>query len=864
MAFQQVQWIVNSLALLGLTPLPAIAQIVPDRTLPVNSNVSPNCSNCTITGGTVRGANLFHSFEQFSVPTGGSAYFNNSLNIQNILTRITGQSASTIDGLLQTNGSANLFLINPNGIIFGPNARLNIGGSFLASTATSIKFPDGEFSTNPAQSSPLLSINVPIGLGFGSAPAPIQVLGTGHSLTLQNPLLSPTIGASQSSSGLRVQTGKTIALIGGTVSLDGGILTAPSGQVEVAAVDSGDVGLTAIPQGFALTPGTVSGWKPIQLSNRALLDASGLPGGSIQINGGKVSFTEGATALIQNAGVADAGSIEVNAKEQALFSGVGFQGNSPFPSRLINESVGPGKSGNVIISSPNLTVEAGANISARTYGSGKGGDVILNVPNAIVVRGFSLIFPDLFSHIVAATVGAGDAGNVIATTQTLIGQDGGAIGAAALATGQGGNLSIKAADIRFDGSSPQLQGSGLFSTTTGSGNAGNIVVETARLSITNGAIISASVGASGDAGNVFIQASDFVYLAGVNPYTPVPPRDTSFPFLPKQRPGGPSGLQRPYVSSTIQAAAARQIPFYERVFNLPPSPTGASGSITIETPRLEITDRSYINLSNQGTQSGGTLRISTNTVKISSLGVLEATTFSGFGGDIEIRSNILFLNRGAITASALSDDGSGGNVSIFSKVFAAVNAPNQITANSAGAFGGRILIQAKGVFLSPQTILTASSELGPRFSGVVEIQAPNIDLSRGPLTTPPPIQVPPVVSVCQSQQSANPSQLIISGTGGMPQSPEDEQHNRTGWLEQPEVEPVLSPQTFLPKPSEQPVEAQGWKWNSNGTISLVVQTTNPTTYSSLQEPPCINPLPTVDDKLSTTTSPHDTKDSGSE
>ncbi|MDX2214547.1 MAG: filamentous hemagglutinin N-terminal domain-containing protein, partial [Oculatellaceae cyanobacterium bins.114] len=423
MAFQQIQWIVNSLALLGFTPLPALAQIVPDRTLPVNSNVSSDCSNCTITGGTVRGANLFHSFEQFSVPTGGSAYFNNSLNIQNILTRITGQSASSIDGLLRTNGSANLFLINPNGIIFGSNARLNIGGSFLASTATSIKFPDGEFNTNPAQSSPLLSINVPIGLGFGSSPAPIQVLGTGHLLTLQNPLLSPTIGASQSTSGLRVQAGKTIALVGGTVSLDGGILTAPSGRVEVAAVDSGDVSLTAIPQGFALTPGIVSGWKPIQLSNRALLDTSGLPGGSIQINGGKVSFTEGATALIQNAGVAEAGSIEINAREQAFFSGVGFQGNSPFPSRLINESVGPGKSGNVIISSPNLTVEAGANISARTYGSGEGGDVILNVPSAIVVRGFSLIFPDLFSHIVAATVGAGDAGNVIATTQTLIGQD---------------------------------------------------------------------------------------------------------------------------------------------------------------------------------------------------------------------------------------------------------------------------------------------------------------------------------------------------------------------------------------------------------------------------------------------------------
>ena len=163
----------------------AMGQITPDGSLP--TTVEQQGKVAEITGGGQAGKNLFHSFKDFSLPTGNEAFFNNAVEIENILSRVTGGNISSIDGLIRANGTANLFLLNPAGIIFGNNARLDIGGSFLGSTGEGLLFDDGTEFSAVDSSTPILTINAPIGLNLRDTSGTIANNGNlivDHDLTL--------------------------------------------------------------------------------------------------------------------------------------------------------------------------------------------------------------------------------------------------------------------------------------------------------------------------------------------------------------------------------------------------------------------------------------------------------------------------------------------------------------------------------------------------------------------------------------------------------------------------------------------------------------------------------------------------------
>jgi filamentous hemagglutinin family protein len=228
--------------------------VKPDGTLSTNSVVTPSTAGgnttYTITGGTARnsGRYLFHSFQAFSLLKNEIGHFDNANSVQTIFGRVTGGNQSNIDGLIKANGTANLFLINPKGIVFGPNARIDLGGAFKASTATALDFNGKLFSAINPQDAPLLSSDIVPGLQYGATPATLEnqgvlVVQDGKELLLAGGPLDTVV-----SSGTIRAYGGRITLEGGTTRVSGGSIqadkkntTTPNGLIFIRATNTSSI-----------------------------------------------------------------------------------------------------------------------------------------------------------------------------------------------------------------------------------------------------------------------------------------------------------------------------------------------------------------------------------------------------------------------------------------------------------------------------------------------------------------------------------------------------------------------------------------------------------------------------------------------
>ncbi|MBD2505019.1 two-partner secretion domain-containing protein [Anabaena azotica] len=775
---------------------PSNAQVIPDATLQNNTTININGTTINIEGGTRLGNNLFHSLREFSVSTGSTVHFNNPIGIEAIITRITGGTVSNIDGLIRTNGTGNLFLINPSGIVFGPNARLDIGGSLFVTTADALEFADGSsFSAvNPKQ--PLLTVSIPIGLRFSSKSGSITVQGTGEGLTALNTGSTPIIRNSNPS-GISANTGKTLSLIGGDINTVGATLSSAEGNINLVSINSGLVRFNSSGSSFNFD-NTVS-FKNINLSERSLVDTSGNQGGSINLFGNNVSINSGSALLIQNRDLSS-GHINIQAREKVEISGIS-QSNNRFYTVVRTESLGSQRAGHLNISAKDLIIEGGGNLASRNYNSGDGGDITINVSDRLNIAGFSSFNSLIGSSIVTSTLSSATAGNITVTARRVTADNGGTIASLTRGqTGVSGNLTINASDSielkdSISNSGINYAASAFTSATTGSGNAGTLEINTDRLTVQPKTSINTSTLSAGNAGTLRINARNLE------------------------------------VRGSINSSATRANQNQQSVFGAPPIPSGSPGEVSINSNSLNITDGGQIAVVNEGTGDAGVLSVRSNTISLVNQGAINATTTSGQGGDISLNSQNIRLNNSSISATA-GGTGNGGNINIDTKSIILQN-NSSITANAFEGNGGNITIDTQGFFISRNSFITASSERG--IDGTVRVNSAQrnfIELSNLKIVDPPQVQ-----RGCSATEEDLPVRLTITPNPGLPVNPTDMLTPMMPWIDENAPSTPL-PQVESSNQEEQPISAQGSRRNPDGTISL---TALPEEGQNFNSQPSTNP-----------------------
>jgi filamentous hemagglutinin family protein len=729
----------------------AQAQVIPDTTLSTESSivntVTTDGTLHTITGGALRGGNLFHSFEQFSIPAGDTAVFANPDFVTNIISRVTGGTLSDLQGTLQAGGSANLFLINPSGIVIGPNARLDIGGSFLASTGNGLWFEDGFlYDTVDPQVPPLLTISAPIGINLGQTPGDIAVVGSGGS-----PPLS-------------VVEGKTLALIGGEVWITGRELTAPGGRIEVGSVqEASRLNLTPDSLGFDVSFDGVTNFGDIQLADRSMIDASGIGGGAIALHGQNITLS-GQSALISDTlgdrdgsgiqvvgdrvqlldssymgaatfGSGAASSIAMTAAEAIEINGTGipnykqvefaiFLGARQVSDRQIGgistTTVAPGRTGNIVLNAPRVVLDEGVLVTTESFGTGDSGNIAVTASESLQVRGSGMLVGSRVSGIPVIgldgiTTGlstrgapAGGGGNIAINTTRLTVETGSLIAGGTLSDQPSGDISIRATEsiVLREYFAPFFVPTSISTTSIGGrGEAGDLSIETGRLLVQDGALINADSGVrtlvgnvefGGDAGNVSVVASESVDIVGGVPLFGV------------------------FGSSAIRSRTSTE---------------GSAGSVQITTPTLNIRDGGRITSETQNQAPGGAIDINARRVLISGAGnddpdaisgifansgienqvvfitgAIESIPASGTGGSITIdTANLTVQDRAVITVGSFGS-GAAGNLDITAEVVR-LDRGGRLTAATTADGGGNISLTANTLALDHSRI-TASSDRG--------------------------------------------------------------------------------------------------------------------------------------------------------
>jgi len=805
----------------------SLAQIRPDRTLGTeNSIVTPNVTinnNLAdrIDGGAVRGNNLFHSFEQFNIGENQRVYFANPNGIKNIFSRITGNNISNILGTLGVEGTANLFLLNPNGIIFGKNSTLDLRSSFVASTANSIQFGDrGFFSATNPTNPPLLTVN-PSAFLFNQ-----QTIGK-----IENRSTVELSRRPERTFGLQVREGNSLLLLGGEILIEQGGLSARDGRIELASVTGeATVGLNIDGKTFSLSVPDPVIKNNILLTNNARVNVNGEGGGFIQIQAANLSLTKLSDITADTLGEQNSQGISIQTSELTIRDGSQISATARENSQ--------GDSGGILINSERIELSGTGTSQGGNSNNSSGGGARNN---------------DRPSKIASDAQGAGKAGDLIINTRQLIVRDGSKISASTIDRPGGGSIIVNASElVELIGTSPtEERSSGISVQTRGIGEAGNLTINTRRLIVRDGAELSASTFGDGAGGNIIINATDAVIAIGISE----------------------NGNQ----FSRIFAETGVPLDTNDAGTVIG---TGNGGNLTITTGRLIVQDGAKVSVSSLSNQANpgdaGELSVKAANIELNS-GAITADTTSGNGGNIRLEvANLLLLRRnGQISTSAGTNrqGGDGGNVNINADLIVAMPRENSdITANAFSGRGGRVNIITQGLFglqlrsledlqatlgttdlskfdssqLSSNDI-SAISQTSPQLSGEVLVVLQGIDPAQGLVELPAEVvDVTGLIdqNFCTASQG---SEFTITGRGGLPTPPYEALNARATWedwrigeqnnISNNRVELNSNPREMTSNLPEIK-EAQGWYKNANGNIVLVAEGTTTPNNNWLNTPNC--------------------------
>ena len=532
--------------------------------------------------GAREGNNLFHSFDEFNIHTGESATFTGDADIQRVISRVTGGNLSNIDGLLKSEiPDADFFLINPAGVLFGPNATIDINGSFNVSTANYLRFGENDQLFSQPLENEILSTDAPTAYGFIGAEI--------GKITFDQSELS--LGEDEA-----------LSVIGGGIHASASRLEVPGGEINMVSVNSeGEVKVSNSESGLVkFDVESFQDFGEINFTAGAEINVNGDGGGAVSILGKnmtldgssivttttgstsgeniEISLTEslnlekGAAILSSTVNTGNAGNINIRANSITIDS----QGIAP--SRITVEThlvEDGGKGGNLSIDTMELQLANGGELRASTFGSGDGGILTVTAETVLVDGQNSQFLTGIFAESFSV-IGPGDAGDIFIHSTDLEVVNGGIFSVSTFGGGDGGRLAITAETILIGGENSQnftriLADSFMFH---GGGKGGEVNITATDLRLVKGGFISASTSGSGDGGNLTVTA-DSVYVDRQN--------------------------SQLFTGIVAQSGSVNG---------------GKGGDILVDSTDLQLVNGGIISASTFGSGDGGSLTISTESVLV--------------------------------------------------------------------------------------------------------------------------------------------------------------------------------------------------------------------------------------------------------